>query len=157
MTETRDGSYWVTTTGGLYRFRGDAMSAAGEPLGKRPLLNAEFISSARGYLLEGRDSTLWFASGSLFQIIKQDNTFSFVPFDLNLPISAHRGLGIARMTEGHDGSLWLDTSVGLVRRLPDARIIWYQSEVNPAGQFRSIISDDRDGRVWLLRDLDFFV
>jgi len=157
MTETRDGSYWVTTTGGLYRFRGDALSAAGEPLGKRPLLNAEFISSARGYLLEGRDSTLWFVSGSLFQIIKQDNKFSLVPFDLNLPTSTHRGLGIARMTEGDDGSLWLDTSEGLVRRLPDARIIWYQSEVNPAGQFRSIISDDRDGRVWLLRDLDFFV
>jgi signal transduction histidine kinase/ligand-binding sensor domain-containing protein len=156
MAETRDGSYWVTTTGGLYRVRGNALSQAGQPLGRRPLLNAEFISSARGYLMEGRDGTLWYASGSLFQISKQDSKFSLLPFNLNLP-TPPQGLSIARMTEARDGSLWLDTSVGLVRRLPDGRIVLYQSEANPAGQFRSIISEDREGRVWLIRDLDFFV
>ncbi len=157
ITETRDGSFWVTTTRGLYRVKGDEVSQPGQPLGRRPLLNAEFISEARGYLVEGRDGTLWFASGYLFQIVQRDNKYSLVPVKLNLQISGYKEPGVSKMTEAKDGSLWLDTSVGLIRRLPDSRIILYKRESNQVGQFRYIISDDREGRIWLIRDLDFFV
>jgi ligand-binding sensor domain-containing protein len=49
ITETRDGSYWITTTGGLYRFKRDAISQP--TTGNRPTLNAEFIGPFRGEVI----------------------------------------------------------------------------------------------------------
>src|SRR5215217_4068050 len=40
ITETRDGSYWITTTSGLYRFGADAVSRPDSTNRGRPTLNA---------------------------------------------------------------------------------------------------------------------
>lgn len=45
--ETRAGDYWISTTGGLFRFKPEAVSSANQRNAARPTLNAEFISSAR--------------------------------------------------------------------------------------------------------------
>src|SRR5215831_18560113 len=38
LYQTRDGTYWITTTGGLYRFKADAISQPNDSIGDRPLL-----------------------------------------------------------------------------------------------------------------------
>jgi ligand-binding sensor domain-containing protein len=48
LYQTRDGSYWITTTGGLYRFKPDVVSKPDKTTGDRPFLNAEFVSGGRG-------------------------------------------------------------------------------------------------------------
>jgi ligand-binding sensor domain-containing protein len=48
ISETHDGTYWIGTTGGFYRFRSSTLSRPDFPSGTRPTLNAEFVSSWRG-------------------------------------------------------------------------------------------------------------
>src|SRR2546430_1268531 len=43
LYQTRDGTYWITTTAGLYRFKPEAVSQPKEDHGNRPFLNAEFV------------------------------------------------------------------------------------------------------------------
>src|SRR5437667_7449766 len=60
MTETRDGSYWITTTRGLYRFKSDAVSQPEKTGVGRPVMNAEFIAERRGAITEGGNGEIWF-------------------------------------------------------------------------------------------------
>src|SRR5215471_14463048 len=52
LTETRGGVFWITTTGGLYRFKAGDLSRPAGTSGGRTFLNAEFISAARGIIVE---------------------------------------------------------------------------------------------------------
>jgi hypothetical protein len=47
--ETRDGMYWITTTGGIYRFNPNEVS---KPDPFMPRLNAELITTMRGEMFE---------------------------------------------------------------------------------------------------------
>ncbi|HET9531543.1 MAG TPA: ATP-binding protein [Blastocatellia bacterium] len=116
ITETRDGTYWIGTTGGLYRFKRDAFSQPDATNASRPRLNAEFISNSRGLLLEDREGVLWYGAGSLNRLEEKDGKVSSSRVALNLPVPPDRRSGIVRMIEADDGSLWIDTSAGLVRR-----------------------------------------
>jgi signal transduction histidine kinase/ligand-binding sensor domain-containing protein len=155
ITETRD-AYWITTTGGLYRFKPDAVSQSNAADATRPTLNAEFVGSHRGTLLEDRKGNLWYGSDSLYLLEEKDGRVLFKENALKLPLPANSGVGIGRMSEAADGSLWLDTSHGLVRRLPDGRLIFYAAKIVPSEENRSLLLDG-DGRVWYARGLEFYV
>src|SRR4030095_5035441 len=68
ISETRDGSYWISTTNGLYRFKPDAVSRPDATNASRPMLHAEFISTHKGVVLEDQKGNLWFGSGALFRL-----------------------------------------------------------------------------------------
>src|SRR5581483_9563945 len=48
-----------------------------------------------------------------------------------------------------DGSLWIGTSAGLVRRLPDGRFIHYQVRPSQAPDYVWALLKDREGRIWI--------
>jgi len=55
------------------------------------------------------------------------------------------------MTEGEDGSLWLATSYGVVRRFPDSKQIYYRIDYPRTNGLSSILQD-RNGRIWVGRE-----
>ena len=156
ITETGDGSYWISTTSGLYRFRPDAVSRPDATTGNRPTLHAEFISPHKGTVLEDQKGNLWFGSGALFRLEEKDRKVSLRTVELNLPSSQNSSFEITGIREAADGSLWLETSWGLVRRLPGGRTIFYT--INTFVNFgnRSFLLDQKD-RVWYVRGLELYV
>src|SRR5215510_2398716 len=73
ILETRKGIYWITTTAGLYRFDPNSPVTAyeaGSP--DRPALNAEFVSSERGFLYEDRNGNLWVGSNGLYLVNEKE-------------------------------------------------------------------------------------
>jgi len=155
IIETRKGIYWIVTTGGLYRFDPTApLPTSKGNSDARPTLNAQFVSSERGLLFEDHTGQLWAGGSSLYRVNDSDQKVTFQPVELHLPNSS-RSLGVASMAEGKDGSLWLVTFAGVLRRLPDGREIFY-SVPDPRANALTSVMEDRDGRVWIGRVLNTY-
>ena len=156
ITETAGGVYWITTTGGLYRFRADALSRPDKTSGDRPFLNAEFINNGRGTVLEDRRRNLWYIDGDLFRLREQNGKVEFEGASLNLPSNPNRPLTIFQTREAPDDSLWISTNQGVVRRLPDGQVILYQHETELRWGVASLMID-QSGRVWVVWGQDFYI
>jgi hypothetical protein len=79
LYQTRDGTYWITTTAGLFRFKADAVSQPNDAIGERPFLNAEFVMRGRGPLLEDGAGNFWYAGDDLYKIRNQNEKFELEP------------------------------------------------------------------------------
>lgn len=146
--ETRDGVYWISTTGGSYRFDPSLVS---ETPGDTSTLNAQFITTARGQFFEDSKGNFWLGSGKLFRYEQNGEGFEFKEFDLGLPPKINNTFVIAAIVEATDGSLWINTSWGLVRRLPDSRIVFYEHTTTLINGGNSSMLADKGGRIWLTR------
>lgn len=156
IVETRKGIYWIVTTGGLYRFDPDApVPASRANSDARPTLNAQFVSNERGLLFGDHAGQLWASGSKLYRVNDSDKKVSFEPVDLKLP-NPSLPLGVASIAEGNDGSLWLATFSGLLRRLPDGREIFYSVPDPRANPLTSVL-EDHEGRIWLGRVLNLYV
>jgi signal transduction histidine kinase/ligand-binding sensor domain-containing protein len=144
--ETRDGTYWITTTAGSYRFDPN-LPPPNDAAGQR--LNAEFVAGLRGPYLEDTSGNLWVGSGGLFRFDQAEGKFK--DFPLNLPKVADRTFVVTDIQQANDGSLWLNTTWGLARRLPDARIVYYPHNTLAVTSGNSSLLADKSGRVWLTR------
>jgi len=157
ITETRGGIYWITTSGGLYRFTASSLSQPGRNPGDRPFLNAQYISNQRGAIFEDHSGTMWYYSGDLFRLREQQGgKFGIENANLGLPSNPKNPLVVFHVREAPDGSLWLSTNQGLVRRLTDGRIILYQHETN-IRQSLVGMTIDGDGRIWVVWGEELFV
>lgn len=154
--ETHDGTYWITTTAGLYRFKPGAATQGAQTSGDRPFLNAEFVSGGRGPLLEDRAGNLWYASDDLYRLKEQHGKFEFEPMNLRVPASPNRRFEAFQIREAPDGCIWLNTNQGLVRRFPDGRLTLYQHETAVRVGLASIVIE-RSGKVWVIWRNDFYV
>jgi PAS domain S-box-containing protein len=155
ILETRNGIYWIVTTGGLYRFDPNAPVPASKlNSDARPTLNAQFVSNERGLLFEDHAGQLWAGGSSFYRVNDSDKKVSFEPVDLNLP-NPSLALGVASMAEGKDGSLWLATFSGLLRRLSDGKEIFY-SVPDPRANALTSVLVDHEGKVWLGRVLGLY-
>ena len=151
--ETRNGTYWISTTAGTYRFNPNAISGRDTA---KPNLNAEFITPNRGQFLEDSSGNLWFGSNEFLRLEEQDGKAVFRKFDLNLPPKPDVMFVVADLKEAPDGSLWINTSWGLVRRLPDSRTVFYPFDA-PVNEGNSSVLVDKNGRVWLMRTREILV
>jgi signal transduction histidine kinase/ligand-binding sensor domain-containing protein len=154
--QTRDGAYWITTTGGLYRFKPDAVSKPDKTTGDRPFLNAEFISERRGPLLEDRAGNLWYAGNDLYRVKETGGKFVFEAENLNLPSNPNHPTNIFQIREAPDGCIWLNTNQGAVRRFPDGRMTLYQRETDVTVGLASMLIES-NGRCWVIWRSDLFV
>ena len=154
ILETRKGIYWIVTTGGLYRFDPNAPVPASRPTNDaRPTLNAQFVSNERGLLFEDHSGQLWAGgSGGLYRVKESNNKVSF-ELDLKLP---NPSIGISSFSEGKDGSLWMVTFGGVIRRLSDGREVLYSVPDASANPLTAVM-EDQEGRVWLGRVLNLYV
>lgn len=159
--ETRNGDYWITTTGGTYCYRSRSATVPRSTISNgRPVLPAEFVTTGRGIVVEGNDGQLWYAGNELSRITEEAGKVIFTKVPLNLPDTLAR----FRATDfkvGLDDSLWLNTTVGLLRRLPDGRVIHYEMESSPLSPSQSLIDSgmlvDQQGRIWYARALSLDV
>ena len=142
----RDGSYWLTTTGGgVLRF---------EPAGSLPgVAEARFLpypGVPRGFtdeLHQDGEGQIWVTSLSgLYRLDRERGEFRHVelPFLGNGP---PEDMSIGPLVLGSDDSLWLGTSYGLVRRLADGRVFHYPL-LGRVDEHVSVLLADPEGRIW---------
>ncbi len=147
--ETRDGNYWVSTTGGLFRFNPNEVSQSDAGT---PRINAEYVSGWRGGLLEDSKGNLWLSSGGIFRLENRNGKDEFVKVEWNLPPIQNTAFAPFQMLEANDGSLWINSNWGIVRRLPDERVVFYQDDsVLVGGVGGASMIADKTGRIWLTR------
>lgn len=156
LIETRNGDYWISTTSGVYRYRSTLLSVPKLAANNnRPVLPAELVSRSRGQLMQTRDGRLLFGGNGLYVVKEEAGKTSFEKMPLALPPEI-AGLNVADMREADDGSLWLNTTAGIVRLLPDRRIVVYPVQTG-FGQLSTGLLLDGSGRVWVARLEKVFV
>jgi signal transduction histidine kinase/ligand-binding sensor domain-containing protein len=147
--ETRTGMYWIVTTGGLYRF--DPQTANQNPAPndpRRAALDTEFVSPARGRLYEDSRGRLWLGGDALYLIERQTGDFIVRKVETGYAEENWRGYFINGFSETSDGSLWLTTTRGLMRRLPDERTVYYTLVEWSGAALNSSLADEA-GRKWI--------
>lgn len=148
ITETGGGSYWITTTGGLYYFKADALSRLNNTNGDRPFLNAQYIDESRGSFMEDDQGNVWYMGLDLYRAYERNGKIEWEKKPLNLPSNPSSPLRIFQTRRASDGSFWINTNQGLIRRAPDGRLTMLQHETDERlGNVALMI--DRDGLVWV--------
>lgn len=150
IIETRKGIYWIVTTAGLYRFDPSVATTSSAKSDEHPTLPARYVDSSREFFFDDRDGNLWSGGDGLYRRYEDGQNLAAERVDLNLPRNPATDLNVFRMMQTRDGSLWLFSSWGLVRRFPDGREVFYQmgdARTNPLTGF----VEDADGRIWVSR------
>lgn len=151
---TRDGTYWVATNGsGVCRFNTSPEDC--RPVEKpRPLftvypVGASGATSRVNVLFEDRAGRLWAGTdGGLFVLDRPDGSNTFVPVALGIPGRSEAVVQVWSFAEDGEGSLWIGTKYGLVRRQPDGASIWYAIHPSERDVVFALLLDP-DGRMWL--------
>ncbi len=147
LVEGRDGTWWIATQGGLARFLPD------RPVG-RPAFERVALGSASPEpvysLHEDRAGRLW-AGGAGRLFVLEPGAGRFRKIDLEaLP---GRSRSIDAFAETPDGSLWIGTQKGLLRRLPDGRTFLYPVLPHHGDDRVLDLEVDRQGRLWVVHAL----
>jgi ligand-binding sensor domain-containing protein len=155
VLESRDGTYWVATRGGLARFLPDR--PANEPAFRRVPLGVSPGSSrpeAVFSLYEDRAGRVWAGGdGRLFFIEPGKGE----PAVNEVRLSPARYGPVLSFAETLDGSLWIGTQRGLLRRLQTGRIVAYPVLPHHGEDPVNDLGVDREGRLWIVHALHIFV
>lgn len=162
IIERRRGDYMVVTqTGDLYRFDSQTPAPSDADNDEAFTLHAELLAeNLPGLLYEDRAGRLWMAGGTsgLFMLDESEGRPKLAPVDLRLSGDAGEAQNISHVLEGRDGSLWLVTGSGLVRRAPDGRVALHRmTSGSPMSPFLTGIFEDADGRIWAGSRRGFYV
>jgi signal transduction histidine kinase/ligand-binding sensor domain-containing protein len=147
LFEASNGIYWITTTAGTYRFDPNRVPTT---ITDPPRLDAEHVFDDRGSVFEDSKGNLWLAADGLFKIEDLGGRPTAVKVDLGVPLPVGVGLNVGSVREWGDGSLWLSTSVGIIRRLPSGQRVFYpdpEQRLTPGGSVRMLL--DTRGFVWI--------
>lgn len=155
IIERRRGDYLVALQSGeVFRFdegteaTSDGDSSADDSLTLRPELLAEDVT---GWLFEDHAGRLW-AVGirGLFRAEESDGRLTWNQVELRLDGRSEPAVNVSRIIESRDGSLWMITSLGLVRRSEDGRVMLYNAPLGtPMGNFLTGLCEDTEGRIWV--------
>ena len=159
ITETRKGDYWVVgEDGNLFRFDPYASSnraARGGEVKKlftRYPVNDGDVNHGVTVLYEDHTRRLWAGtSGGLFYLDESDASGTFRRVETPISLGA-KALNIFTMLEDREGSLWMGSLNGLLRRLPDGRVTHYR--IKPSSSKEDNVNSllqDADGRLWVGR------
>ena len=151
--ESRSGVYWITTTSGLHRFDPKTTSTL---LPERTILNAEYLGPYRGLVREDRNGQLWLLSRRLFRIMDNGGSVTLQEVELGLPKDLKIELDGREMVEADDGSLWILTTLGLVRLLPDGNRVVYRMSSSITDLVFSMTMD-AEGRIWVTRSSGIYI
>jgi len=156
ISETSDGSYWIATTGGYYRFRAASLSRPDRESGTQQFLDAEYIDEGRGWTFEDSQKNIWYIGRDLYLERDKNGKADYERRNLNLPENPRLPVIIFQGRPGPDGSFWITTNNGLVRRLPDGRLMMLQLERDvPQGLIALTV--EKNGRVWVAWGGEIFV
>jgi signal transduction histidine kinase/ligand-binding sensor domain-containing protein len=162
LLETRQGSYWIATDSGVCRLNSSVYHKLGpgvedSPAGPQqaPLftvynLSSVALSNRVTSLCEDRSGRVWAGTGGGVFLLDKNRDDAFHLFSFNLPGRPDSALAILAMAEDSEGSMWLVTGSGLIRVLPDGRVMLH--EVFPLA-----LQIDREGRLWLGSFWEMFI
>jgi signal transduction histidine kinase/ligand-binding sensor domain-containing protein len=154
--QTGAGSYWITTTGGLYYFRADALTRVEPAGGGRPFLNAQYIDESRGSFMEDDQGNVWYMGLDLYRAYERNGKVEWEKKPLNLPLNPNRPFVVFQARRAPDGSFWINTNQGLIRRTPDGRIIMLEHDTDKRLGSVSLMID-RSGLIWVGWGLDIYI
>ncbi len=160
LLESRDGTYWIATNGGgVSRFdpsRNSSSAESGEP---QKLFTSYRVKENGGLsnfvnvIYEDGAGRLWVGTDSgLYLLLKKpDGGVTFEQVEIGpLPDSVpQREVEVKRIIEDSEGAICLATYYGLVRRLPDGRIIHYTIRSSQATDTVWALLMDKEKRLWL--------
>jgi len=159
---TRQGVFWINLNRGTdYRFidKGDAtpLTAVSQQLSKSdqrvPLVNVEPIKNLRYPNFEDSNGNLWGWEPRGLDLLREvDGKTISTLIELQLPENPDNRLTLASYAQGSEGSFWVGTNWGLVRRLPDGRLIHYVFDSQQTSNRILKFVEDKENRVWIARD-----
>lgn len=154
--EGRNGVFWIALhERGLYRYDPASVNNAPQPQADSPYnqgttIHADLVfPEVFGAMLQDGSGNLWAAGSGLFLIEEKAGQTSVHEVDLHLPQEWKAGFVVRVMVEGRDGSLWLATSHGLLRRLPDWRVAHYSLNHTPNHQDVTALLADKNDNIWV--------
>ena len=113
------------------------------------------MGDARGGLFEDHAGNLWYRSNDLYRARVRDGKLELESTGLILPEHQNQPQDVFQARESADGCIWLNTNRGVVRRLPDGRIVVYQHNTDlRLGGSSFIVEGDR---IWVIWGPDFYV
>jgi signal transduction histidine kinase/ligand-binding sensor domain-containing protein len=136
LLQTRDGFLWVGTSGGLARFDGVRFLKFGLQDGLRSVR----IST----LVEDKQGALWIGTTGGGLSRRENGRFTSFGAAEGFP----SGADVVSMTAGHDGSLWIGTTQGLVRWSNGAFSLIGEEQGLPRDQVRALV-EDSEGTLWV--------
>ena len=164
LLQARDGTYWIATASGLYRFDPDASkhgpesnnqpvsSKAGERGPKFVLYGPGDNERARSVNIvkEDRSGVIWCGTDAgLYRLDQVQGSWSFSFVDIGLPASRPDDTMISTILEDHRGAIWIGSGSGLYRRLPGGAFERYTTQHGlPFNDVRALL-EDREGRLWV--------
>jgi ligand-binding sensor domain-containing protein/signal transduction histidine kinase len=160
---TSHGDYWVATNGGgvcrlRTAVRDEQPRDRASPLFTMCVARETADSNRVNVLYEDRSGQIWAGSdGGLLRLAQTGEQITLEPVALDLPGRADRAVQIWRFAEGRDGTLWIGTSWGLVRRLPGGATFHYRvAPAQGADHVRAVMVDEGD-RMWIGHDTGLIV
>lgn len=169
LLETRDGVYWAATNGGGLAWfdpsrqptpTGDDAAPLFSPV---PVRGFGRGSERVNVVFEDAEGTLWAGTDAgLFASVARDDprnpgTVSFDPIPLGVPGRADSVLQVWSIVESPEGSLWIGTSEGLVRRSSDGATGHLAIRPTEGADHVFALLLDPDGRLWIGHDTGVFV
>lgn len=158
LFETRGGVFWIAVGDReLYRYEPGSMTSSAEPPRTDPtngdsrvLLQAQLVASTAVLaMFQDHNGALWAGGRGLFLINEKHEGVSVDEVDLHVPQEWRPTFQVANFAEEEDGSLWLGTSHGLLRRLPDGRVVHYHfSRGSNSPDVHGLLAD-KSGNLWV--------
>ena len=153
LLEDADGDYWVASNGvGVIRFT-PKTSAPGAAAQARFVVYAvgdKPVSNRVNLLRDDRQGRIWAATdGGLYRLDKRRGEVKFQRVELGLGAHADEAVQVWALFEDRDSSLWIGTKFGLVRRLPDGRMIHYSVRPSPSSDTVHALLWDQNDRLWI--------
>ena len=171
LESRRDGTYWVATSGGVAHFD--------------PAANARLVAEARAdgragdevravfrsyqvgdepqsnivqTLYEDAAGNVWAGTqGGLFRLEGGRAAGRFERVPLGIPSRAEPAVEVGCVVEGVEGSLWVGTNCGVVRRLPDGRTSHQPVLTTQGTDYVWDLLVDGAGRVWVAHQAGLLV
>ncbi len=158
--ETRDGVCWVATNGGgVCRFNPYVGLPAPVTDQAAALTRSRFIiypvgdSSQTGRvnkLYEDRAGRIWAGTDAgLFYLDRAEAGGAFERAELGVPSHADSSIKVWDFIEDREGNLWIGTTHGMMRRLPDGKMLYYPVQPSQGRDAVWALLLDREGRLWL--------
>lgn len=158
MLPTREGVYWINLNRGQdYRFTEQDSSRLLAPIQQqlakndyRVPLNVEPVNQLPPF--EARSGMIWsFDKKGIYQTRDVNGHLELKLVELFLPGIPESGLTSINFYDASDGSLWIGTNWGLVRRLPDGRQIHLTLQPKDNSDQTLFLTEDKSGRIWVGR------